>query len=65
VKAWPFVAILAANAFAAGAIFFAGKWVGETNRYDGCQYVELSDMRAWLCPLPARKPPPPKRGVEA
>ena len=59
-KWWPLVAILVANGLAAVTLFYAGKWVGETNRYDDCQLVTLSRAIMYLCPV--KREPAPVRG---
>ena len=48
--------------FAAVTLFLAGKWAGETNRYDGCEYVAY--MGAYFCPVNDPEKPPAK-GAEA
>ncbi len=48
---WPILAILLANLLAAITLFMAGKWVGDTNRYDGCSYVDTGSTRFWACPI--------------
>ncbi|MDF2751631.1 MAG: hypothetical protein K0S82_13 [Gaiellaceae bacterium] len=58
-KRWPLLAILLANALAAITLFWAGMWAAETNRYDGCQYVDVGAPSFWACPAERSRPAPP------
>jgi hypothetical protein len=55
---WPLVAILLANLLAAIVCFMAGKWVGDTNRYDGCAIFDTGTQRFWACSIDEQPAPP-------
>lgn len=62
IRGWPLIAILLANLLAAITCFLSGKWVAETNRYDGCEYIAYRG--AYLCQIEEPEWPPAK-GAEA
>jgi hypothetical protein len=63
-RRWPLIAITVAWLLAGVTIFLSGKWVGETNRYSGCDLITMNARAAYLCPLGDSVPslPPPKTG---